>query len=310
MRAAAMVDDASGMVVTNDTNSMPSVLEAMPVMPAMPDRKRREDSPPQEDRLDLYQALIDNAPFDISFKDLNGTYLLTNRAFDTNLQKSKDAIIGKTLTQLIGPEKAAPILALDRQALEARTGVSAEVPSLVVDSLQNYWSTKFPIENDQGEVVGVGSILADISKTKRLEERAVWAHQQLVDALEALTDGLAIFDADERLVVCNSRYKDLQSPVNDIMVPGAKFEDLLRDTVDRNQLAAAVDRGEAWVQERLCSFRNPGEPIELEFHDGTWMRLYERKTAEGGTVGVRIDITELKRRERQLRESEQILRVL
>ncbi len=58
----------------------------------------------QEDRLDLYQALIDNAPFDICFKDLNGTYLLTNRAFDTNLQKSKDAIIGKTLTQLIGPE--------------------------------------------------------------------------------------------------------------------------------------------------------------------------------------------------------------
>ena len=138
-------------------------------------------------------------------------------------------------------------------------------------------------------------------------ETAPIIRNTMVDAIEALQDGLAIFDADERLVLSNNKYLELHPAVADVLVPGVHIADIVSTAAQRGQHLNALHRDEAWVAERLKAFRNPGEPIEQEFSDGQWLRVYERKTADGGTVGVGVDISELKHREKQLFESQQRL---
>ena len=135
-------------------------------------------------------------------------------------------------------------------------------------------------------------------------------NKQLVDAIEAISDGFVLYDADERLVICNSKYKQLRPLAGDIMVPGAYFEDIIRTAAEGGQVPSAIGRVDEWVGERLARFRHPGEPEEAELSEGRRLLSYEQKTSDGGTVAVRSDISRLKRAEDALRESEARLRDL
>ncbi len=127
----------------------------------------------------------------------------------------------------------------------------------------------------------------------RLEEALTRRHHAVLrGALETLNDGLVIFDADERIALCNTRYLELHPLVADLMVPGTHIEDLARAAVARGQHPEALDDPETWIAERLHAFRNPGRPLDQVFPDGRQLQVYERKIADGGTIGVRIDITE------------------
>ncbi len=130
------------------------------------------------------------------------------------------------------------------------------------------------------------------------------AKTQLEDAIEAISDGFVLFDTDERLVICNSKYRQLHPLAAHMMVPGAYFEDIIRTAVEDGLLSSAIGRIDEWVDERLSKFRQPGGSEEHQFTDGRWLLYSEHKTSDGGTVGVRTDITRLKRAEDALRESE------
>jgi PAS domain-containing protein len=82
---------------------------------------------------------------------------------------------------------------------------------------------------------------------------------------------------------------------------GASFEDVLRVGLGRGQYAEAVGREEEWLAERLDRHRQPSSTHEQRLGNGRWVRVEERRTASGGSVGVRIDITELKQREESFR---------
>ncbi len=76
----------------------------------------------------------------------------------------------------------------------------------------------------------------------------------------------------------------------------------------RGQYPEAIGREEAWIAERLRQHRDPRKPIEQQTADGRWIRILERRTATGETVGLRVDITEIKEREAALHRSEERLR--
>ncbi|NQV61308.1 MAG: PAS-domain containing protein, partial [Alphaproteobacteria bacterium] len=129
-------------------------------------------------------------------------------------------------------------------------------------------------------------------------------NRQLEDAIEAISDGFVLYDADERLVICNSKYKQLHPAAAHKMIPGAYFEDIIRTAAKGGLLPSAVGMVDEWVAERLARFRDPGEPEEIQFSDGRRQLYSERRTSDGGTVGIRSDITWLKIAEDALRESE------
>src|SRR5690348_10765026 len=138
------------------------------------------------------------------------------------------------------------------------------------------------------------------AEAERAEREARAAHARLLDAFEVVPEGLAMFDPDDRLVLCNRRYSELFSSFGHI-APGMRFEDILRAGLGRGVYADAYGREEAWLAERLARHTCPESSHEQRYTDGTWVRVQERRTADGGSIGVRIDITELKRREASFR---------
>lgn len=135
---------------------------------------------------------------------------------------------------------------------------------------------------------------------RALANRAIKAEQRLVDAVDALPDGLVFYDDEDRLVMSNQRYREIYSESSDLIVPGARFEDIIRGGVERGQYPEAAGREEAWIRERVMIHQNPGEPIEQELSGDRWLRIQEGRTSEGGIIGFRFDVTTLKRQKREL----------
>ena len=132
----------------------------------------------------------------------------------------------------------------------------------------------------------------------------------LVAALEALPDGFVLFDADDRVALYNQRYRELYRDSADLIAVGTSYEHGLREGVRRGQYPEARGREEAWIAERLRQHRDPQGPIEQRTADGRWVRILERRMPAGETVGLRVDITEIKEREEALQRSEERLRAI
>ncbi|MBL8287205.1 MAG: diguanylate cyclase [Rubrivivax sp.] len=157
-----------------------------------------------------------------------------------------------------------------------------------------------------------GSLLAfsvDITEQvakAELAERALadarLARERLDDAIEALPDAFALYDADDRLVVCNTRYRETYATSAPALNPGARFEDILRYGLARGQYPQAAGREAEWLAERLQRHRNPASPHLQQLPGNRWLRIDERRTRDGGIAGVRAEVTELVRREQRLVE--------
>ncbi len=135
---------------------------------------------------------------------------------------------------------------------------------------------------------------------RRLANRAIKAEQRLIDAVDALPDGLVFYDEEDRLILCNQRYREIYSDSADLIVPGARFEDIIRGGVERGQYPQAAGKEEEWIRERVTIHQNPGEPIEQQLPGDRWLRIQEGRTSDGGLIGFRFDVTKLKRQEREL----------
>ena len=142
---------------------------------------------------------------------------------------------------------------------------------------------------------------------ERAEAQARRAQRQLTEAIETITEGFALYDADDRLVLCNSRYRDLYADVDLRMEPGVHYEDVLRAAANRGLIAGVEGDPEAWVASRLERHRHPTGPFDQARSTGQWFKISERVTEDGGIVGVMTDITELKQRETELGEMVQRL---
>ncbi|NKX43766.1 ATP-binding protein [Roseicyclus persicicus] len=140
-----------------------------------------------------------------------------------------------------------------------------------------------------GGLVMAVTRLFEISDGRRSRAEAT-----LREAVDALDDGFAVYDADDRLVMCNDTYKALYAASADAMQPGTRFEDILRHGLASGQYTDALGREEAWLAERLAAHADPRGATEQHLQDGRWVRVVERRTPSGNTVGFRVDITELK----------------
>ncbi len=137
----------------------------------------------------------------------------------------------------------------------------------------------------------------------KLKKSKAKAQGRLADAIESLNGGFVLYDAEDRLVMCNQIYRDMYPQTADLNVVGTTFEDLIRADVERGQVPEAVGREEEWLAERLHSHRAAENTSEQELGDGRWILVSERRTTEGGVVGIRTDITARKKTELELRKT-------
>jgi diguanylate cyclase (GGDEF)-like protein/PAS domain S-box-containing protein len=127
------------------------------------------------------------------------------------------------------------------------------------------------------------------------------AHARLRDAIDILPQGIVFLDREGRYILWNQRYADIYKGSSDLFQVGIRLEDTLRIGVARGEYPDAIGREEEWIAERLGRLRNPGERHEQQLADGRWIMIEERRTSDGGSIGLRVDITEMKQREASFR---------
>ena len=155
--------------------------------------------------------------------------------------------------------------------------------------------------------LALGFALWRVNRIERLrldaQREALQAHELLQEAIDSLSAGIIIYDANDRLVMRNQAVLNLYSTLQDVIVPGKTFEEITRAGVERGIFVEAKGREEQWVAERTLRHRFPdGKSHELPLDNGHWLLFSEHRTPGGYIVGSRIDITERKKMEADLRE--------
>lgn len=140
-----------------------------------------------------------------------------------------------------------------------------------------------------------GALMVGLRQKERVEDERANARRTLENALESMSDGFVMFDPDDRLVACNSRYKEFYSISAPFIMPGALFDDIMREGALRGQYPQAQGDIEKFVTDSKAFHRGNYPPMERLLPDGRWVLITERRTPDGGVVGIRTDITPLKR---------------
>ncbi len=140
-------------------------------------------------------------------------------------------------------------------------------------------------------------IAMDVTEQQRLAQRSVEADQRLLDAVESTSEAFVLWDRDNRLVMCNSNYQSIFGLPDDAVRPGMRQADVL----------AAAAR--PIVKTQIASTEHCGDSksMEAQLADGRWLQINQRSTRDGGSVSVGTDITQLKRHQDRLKESERRL---
>jgi two-component system, cell cycle sensor histidine kinase PleC len=141
-------------------------------------------------------------------------------------------------------------------------------------------------------------IVIDITEHMTLAEKTAAADLRLRDAVESISEAFVVWDSDNRLVLCNTKFQSLHGLSDDAVIPGTRYEAVVQAgtrPVVRTQAAAGPQ-----LNENARTF-------EAKLEDGRWLHISERRTKDGGFVSVGTDITALKRHEEKLMESERRL---
>ncbi len=257
-----------------------------------------------------FRAVVDNSPTAIFLKDPDSRYLMVNKTYADWYNIDPETVQGMTPGDIYLPEVAEQILANDRRVVETGWVMEREIEteSVLKDGTnRTVMVVKFPILDADGKVIAIGVIQADISDRRRAEEAMRTSEGRLRGAVESLQEGFALFDADDRLVIMNAEYNRLNPFAQEALDRGLRYEDVLRKNVERGVILDAVGREEEFIRERVGRHHNPGGEIIRQFADGSWYILKEARTPEGGIALSFIEITELKKIEQALRQSEERL---
>jgi PAS domain S-box-containing protein len=227
-----------------------------------------------------------------------------NPAFERQSGHRLDAVKGRRGLAVLGnphPE-GARVAEITAALLDGRS-VRTELARVRADGA-TYWVDVNiePVRDVRGTITGYVAVETDITAARQnadrlaaLEQEARAAHDRLIDAMEALPDAFVLFDHDDRLVLCNERYREFYAETAPVLVPGVSFEEIERYALAHAQLPDAEGREEAWLTERLAGRSTGGTTLHQRLPDGRFLRTVERRTRTGELVAFHTDITELRR---------------
>ena len=262
------------------------------------ERKRAEKAlSDSESRL---RAILDNSSVEITLKDLAGRYLLVNRAWRENHGLTLEEAVGRTLAELHSEEKAAPFTAMELRVIETGEAVEREVQPIVAPNGEAFVSIKFPVRDEAGRIISVGTINTDISDINRAVAALRESEERYRSLVEKSPDGIFVH-VDDTITYVNAAAVGLfaaKSPRDligkeafDLM--GPSFRDLARDRVRQMKEGQEIP----FVEARLL--RLDGSEFDGEVAGTTF--LHGGKTAIQTIVR---DVSKRKQAQDALRESE------
>jgi PAS domain S-box-containing protein len=156
-----------------------------------------------------------------------------------------------------------------------------------------------PLETDGGRLVS--SIIRDVSERRRLESEARRTADHLRSAVESIQDAFALFDADDRLVLCNSTYREIFGRSIAGAFTGRRYEEIVDAALADGIFDHEAESRPALRERCLAYHARLGAPLDVMTSSARSLRISERRTPEGGTVVIVWDLTDDARREEELR---------
>ena len=152
----------------------------------------------------------------------------------------------------------------------------------------------------------MAGFMTDITERRAAEEALHDSRLRLADAVESFPGGFILYDAEERLVLCNNKYREFYPSIAHLLKPGARLEDVARISFEAGDVMGAEENVEVWMKKRLERNRAASGTHEQQLKDGRWLLCSKRKTSDGGTVGIRTDVTEMKQVQAKLHQAQKM----
>lgn len=183
--------------------------------------------------------------------------------------------------------------------------------NISVDGLNPAAHLEMQLANDQWLLInerpmsdgGRVSVYNDITDFKNREAELEAARIRFEDAIESLSSGFVLFDANDQLVACNTKYREYFPKLVDKVVPGGKFSDIIQAAMDRGLFPESKADPGAWISQLLETRSSTSGSRLQHMESGLWLQISDHRTKEGGIVSIYADITELKDREEDLMEA-------
>ncbi len=244
-----------------------------------------------------FRSLLSNLPgcvYRMHYSD-SATVLFISEGIASLSGHGREALLSRqaNLEELTHPDDRAANRQRIAEAAREHRSFALEYRLLRADGRERWvYNRGQAIADETGKLVYIDGIILDAHDAKLAQQETARTRAQLVDAIEALDAGFAMFDDEENLVITNSRYRSFYPSIAPMLGPGTAFHDIVSayaaDPAVRNGLSVAQ-----FVAERVADFR--GEPSTREALVGnTWLRMDDSRTPQGMRVSLRTDITAMK----------------
>ncbi len=259
----------------------------------------------------IYKSVVEALPDCLNVKDPQGRFVAANPATAELMRARSSAdLIGKSDFDFY-PRQIAETFRKDELSV-----LKSEAPQTFEQHLQDetggtIWlsTLKAPLRDNAGAMVGIITHNRDITLQKKLALDLAESERRLAYALSHMADGLAMFDKDGLLVLCNEQYRSMFPLTADLRVPGTPHATILRAAAERGEEDIAPNQVESWIESIAGSARTSGER-QVRIADGRWLQIKTSPTEDGGTLTLFSDITAAKRSEAALLQSNEKLSLL
>jgi PAS domain S-box-containing protein len=259
--------------------------------------KARARALAREMTIDLQRLakVVEHTSNAVIITDVGRRIVWVNQGFVRVTGYTPEQAIGQSPGELLQFDKSDPnTIARLRQALNERKPFKGELLNRGRNG-REYWIELEiqPLFDAGGTLSGFMAIESDITERKAMEIEVLRSQSLLRGAIDAVDEAFVLFDPEDRLVLCNDKYRKLYSLSDELLVPGASFESIIVLGAERGQYTAALGRVDAWIAERLAVHRSGNGSLIQKLNDGRTVRIVERRMPDGHTVGFRTDITDL-----------------
>jgi PAS domain S-box-containing protein len=252
---------------------------------------------------DYYQQLLDTAPEAIVVVGPSGAIELVNRRTESLFGYARGAIVGRPLDVLIPDEShvggAAELAHSLRRPSARPTGLRLALSGRREDGTEIPIEVSFtPLATAEGTVVS--AVIHD-ARTREDDSSAGVTSDHLASAIDGMKDALALFDREDRLVLCNAAYRRLIADVLPTPPTGERYERVLDAWLDHVELPSDEARAQFLAESSSRRANHRTSTFDLSLRDGRSLRVIDRRTADGECVETIRDVTDEVRRAEELR---------
>jgi diguanylate cyclase (GGDEF)-like protein/PAS domain S-box-containing protein len=242
----------------------------------------------------LQAALLQSPDFQYT-KDRQSRFLAVNQhVADCNGFVDPADMRGKTDFDIAPADRAKELFEQEQHVMA--TGQSLiENEECLVDAAGNerwYSTSKSAVIGSDGTIIGLTGVTREITERKRIEAELLSSRNLLSFALTGMSDGLAMFDANNVLIFCNEQYRAMFPLTAGRRVPGTPFRDIARAIVETGeQIGIPREDADSWINSAVASLRSFGEH-EAHLADGRWVRFRTRPMDDGVSIVTVADVTQ------------------